>query len=112
MAKLPKLLPAVGSTWRPTTSNAVERFFGAFDRFYQLKGPFQHEASAHKHVALFMLGYVFETASADAAAARQGRCPLQVAGYEVDTIPLFHLLNRPNPARLCQGLAAGYDLAA
>ncbi len=112
MAKLPKLLPAVGSTWRPTTSNAVERFFGAFDRFYQLKGPFQHEASAHKHVALFMLGYVFKTASAGAAAARQGRCPLQVAGYEVDTIPLFHLLNRPNPSRLCQGLAAGYDLAA
>ncbi len=112
MAKLPKLLPAIGSTWRPTTSNAVERFFGAFDRFYQLKGPFQHEASAHKHVALFMLGYVFETASADAAVARQGRCPLQVAGYEVDTIPLFHLLNRPNPARLGQSLAAGYKLAA
>ena len=112
MAKLPKLLPAVGSTWRPTTSNAVERFFGAFDRFYQLKGPFQHEASAQKHVALFMLGYVFETASAEAAAARQGRCPLQVAGYEVDTIPLFHLLNRPNPARLGQGLAAGDKLAA
>jgi hypothetical protein len=59
-----------------------------------------------------MLGYVFETASADAAGARRGRCPLQVAGYEVDTIPLFHLLNRPNPARLCQGIAAGYDLAA
>ncbi len=112
MAKLPKLLPAVGSTWRPTTSNAVERVGGAFDRFSQLKGPFQQEASAHKHVALFMLGYVFETASADAAAARQGRCPLQVAGYEVDTIPLFHLLNRPSPARLCQGLAASYDLAA
>ena len=59
-----------------------------------------------------MLGYVFETASADAAVERQGRCPLQVAGYEVDTIPLFHLLNRPNPSRLCQGLANGYDLAA
>lgn len=112
MAKLPTLLPAVGSTWRPTTSNAVERFFGAFERFYQLKGPFQDEASAQKPVALCMLGSVFETASADAALARQGRCPLQVAGYAVDTIPLFHLLNRPNPARLGQGLAAGYQLAA
>ena len=112
IAKLPQLLPAVGSTWRPTTSNAVERFFGAFDRFYRLKGPFQSEASAQKHVALFMLGYVFETFSTDAVAPRQGRCPLQIAGYEVGSLPLFHLLNRPNPARLRQGLAAGFDLAA
>jgi transposase-like protein len=112
LAKLPQLLPAVGSTWRPTTSNAAERFLGAFDRFYRLKGPFQSVASAQKHVALFMLGYVFETFSAEAAAERQGRCPLQVAGYEVGAIPLFHLLNRPNPSRLRQAIAAGYDLAA
>ncbi len=112
LAKLPQLLPAVGSTWRPTTSNAAERFLGAFDRFYLAKGPFQSVASAQKHVALFMLGYVFETFSAEATAERQGRCPLQVAGYEVGAIPLFHLLNRPNPSRLRQAIAAGYDLAA
>lgn len=112
LAKVPQLLPAVGSTWRPTTSNAAERFLGAFDRFYRAKGPFQNPASAHKHVALFMLGYVFETFSAEAAAERQGRCPLQVAGYEVGAIPLFHLLNRPNPSRLRQAIAVGYDIAA
>jgi transposase-like protein len=112
LAKLPQLLPAVGSTWRPTTSNAAERFLGAFERFYRAKGPFQNLASAQKHVALFMLGYVFETFSAEASAERQGRCPLQVAGYEVGAIPLFHVLNRPNPARLRHAIAAGYDLAA
>jgi transposase-like protein len=112
LATLPQLLPAVGSTWRPTTSNAAERFLGAFDRFYRAKGPFQNLASAHKHVDLFMLGYVFETFSAEAAAERQGRCPLQVAGYEVGAIPLFHLLNRPNPSRLRHAIAAGYDMAA
>ncbi len=112
LAKLPPLLPAVGSTWRPTTSNAAERFWGAFDRFYRCKGPFQNVASAHKHVALFMLGSVFETFSAEATAERQGRCPLQLAGYEVGPIPLFHLLNRPNPSRLRQAIAAGYDMAA
>jgi hypothetical protein len=112
LAKVPQLLPAVGSTWRPTTSNAAERFLGAFERFYRTKGPFQSVASAQKHVALFMLGYVFETFSAEAAAERQGRCPLQVAGYEVGAIPLFHLLNRPNPSRLRQAIAAGYDMAA
>lgn len=112
VAKLPQLLPAVGSTWRPTTANAAERFLGAFERFYRAKGPFQSVASAQKHVALFLLGYVFETFSAEAAAERQGRCPLQVAGYEVGAIPLFHLLNRPNPSRLRQVIAQGYDLAA
>jgi transposase-like protein len=111
-AKLPQLLPAVGSTWRPTTSNAAERFLGAFDRFYRCKGPFQSVASAQKHVALFMLGDVFETFSAEATAERQGRCLLQVAGYEVGSMPLFHVLNRPAPSRLRQAIAAGYDLAA
>lgn len=33
LAQLPQRLPAVGSTWRPTTSNAAERFGGAFERF-------------------------------------------------------------------------------
>jgi transposase-like protein len=112
LAKLPQLLPAVGSTWRPTTSNAAERFLGAFDRFYRAKGPFQNLASARKHVDLFMLGYVFETFSAEAAAERRGRCPLQLAGYEVGGMPLFHVLNRPNPSRLRQAIASGYDLAA
>ena len=112
LATLPQRLPAGGSTWRPTTSNAAERFLGAFDRFYRAKGPFQSVASAQKHVALFLLGYVFETFSADATAERQGRCPLPVAGYEVGTMPLFHLRNRPNPSRWREAIAHGYDLAA
>jgi hypothetical protein len=112
VAKWPQLLPAVGSTWRPTTSHAAERFLGAFDRFYRAKGPFPSVDSAQKHVALFLLGDVFETFSAEAAAERQGRCPLQVAGYEVGAIPLFHLLHRPNPSRLRQAIAMGDDLAA
>ena len=112
VAKLPKLLPAVGSTFRPSTSNAAERFLGRFDRFYQAKGPFQSLASAEKHLALFMLGYVFETFSADAQAEHQGRCPLQLAGYQVGSIPLFHLLNRPNLAPLRRRLVEGYANAA
>ena len=53
LATLPQL-PAVGSTWRPTTSNAAARFLGALERFYRVKGPFQNLASARKHVDLFM----------------------------------------------------------
>lgn len=111
-AKMPRLLPAVGSTFRPSTSNAAERFLGAFERFARAKGPFQSRASAEKHLALFMLGYVFETYSAEASAAHQGQCPLQLAGYQVASIPLFHLLNRPNLLPLRRRLIEGYAHAA
>ena len=111
-AKFSKLLPAVGSTFRPITSNRVEQFFAAFERFNRLKGPYQSEASARKHVALFMLGYVFRVYSADATEAHRGRCPLELAGYEVARIPLFHLLNRPPVGRLQEAMAQRFAQAA
>ena len=102
----------MGSTFRPSTSNAAERFLGAFERFARAKGPFQSRAAAEKHLALFLLGYVFETYSAEASAAHQGQCPLQLAGYQVASIPLFHLLNRPNLLPLRRRLIEGYAHAA
>jgi len=42
--KLPQVIKAVGSTFRPSTSNCVERFFGGFDRIYKIKGPFVDQA--------------------------------------------------------------------
>ena len=54
LAQLPQLVPAVGSTGRPTPSNAAERFLGAFERFARATGPLQNLASAQKHVALFL----------------------------------------------------------
>lgn len=98
--KMPVLLKAVGSTWRPSTANAVERFFGHFDRFYKLKGPFQNEESAQKHLQLFMLGYLF-TIGADWQS-----CPLQKVGYDVAQVPFYHLLNRPYVTALKQRMAA------
>ena len=69
-------------------------------------------AAAHKHVALCMVGSVFETFAAEAATERQGRCPLPLAGYEVGAMPLLHLRNRPHPSRLRQAIAAGSAMAA
>ena len=112
LAKLPKLLPAVGSTFRPSTSNAAERFLGAFDRFYRLKGPFQNEASARKHIKLFILGYVFCALSSQAQAEKQGRCPLQLAGYQVAHLPFFHMFNRPDLSVVQKRLAHTYAQVA
>ena len=112
IAKLPQLLPAVGSTFRPSTTNAAERFLGAFDRFYRQKGPFQHQASANKHIQLFMFGYVFHALSSQAKVENRGLCPLQLAGLQVGHIPFFHMLNRPNLALLQKGMANQYAQVA
>ena len=101
-AKWPKLIKTVGSLRLPSTSNAVERFFGAFERLYRLKGPFCDEASAQKHLRLFMLGYWLSI-------GQQGQaCPLEKAGVAVGAIPLYHLLNRPNVMALKERMAEQY----
>lgn len=106
LSKLPRVLPAVGSTWRPSTANGVERFFGALDRFYRIKGPFGDVQSAHKHVGLFMLCYVLEMGAQGQA------CPLEKAGVDVGKLPLYHLLNRPHVGVLHQRMAPVYRQAA
>jgi transposase-like protein len=106
LSKLPKVLPAVGSTWRPSTANGVERFFGALDRFYRIKGPFGDVASAKKHIRLFMLCYVLEMGAQGQA------CPLENAGVDVGQLPLYHLFNRPKVRMLHQRMAPAYSQAA
>jgi len=102
LIKWPKLIKTVGSKRLPSTANAVERFFGAFDRLYRLKGPFCDEASAQKHLRLFMLGYSLTI-------GKQGQaCPLEKAGVDVEQIPLYHLLNRPNVIALKDRMAEQY----
>ncbi len=102
LAKWPQLIKTVGSLRRPSTANAVERFFGAFDRLYRLKGPFCDEVSAQKHLRLFMLGYFLSI-------GQQGQaCPLEKAGIDVGQIPLYHLLNRPNVVALKDRMAEQY----
>jgi transposase-like protein len=105
-AKLPQVIGAVGSTWRPSTTNAAEGFFRGVDRFYRLKGPLCDEASALTHVHLFRLGYLFQMG------ARGQACPLERAGVNVATLPLYHLLNRPDVVRLRERMAAQYRQAA
>ena len=94
LEKLPQVKSAVGSLKYPSTSNAVECFFGAFERFYRLKGPFCDKKSANKHIGLFMLAYMFRM-------GLQGQAsPLERAGIDVSGIPFYHLINRPNLLKL------------
>ncbi|MCI0528629.1 MAG: hypothetical protein L0Y56_14415 [Nitrospira sp.] len=106
VAKLPLVLPAVGSTWRPTTSNVAESFFSAFDRFYRMKGSFQDEVSARKHVSLFRLYSILKLQAEGQA------CVLEKAGRSVREIPFYHLVNRPNVLKLRERMAESYPMAA
>jgi transposase-like protein len=106
LLKLPQVIGSVGSTWRPSTANGVERFFGVFDRFYRVKGPFCDRASAQKHVQLFILWYLLRVGA-------QGQpCPLERAGGQVAALPLYHLLNRPKVGMLRERMAQAYRQAA
>jgi transposase-like protein len=104
--KLPQVIGAVGSTWRPSTANAAEGVFRVFDRFYRLKGPFCDVDSALKHIHLFRLGVLLQIGANGQA------CPLERAGVDVATLPLYHLLNRPNVVRLRERMATQYQQAA
>jgi transposase-like protein len=106
VAKLPQVIGAIGSTWRSSTANGVERFFGAFDRFYRVKGPFCDQASAEKHLQLFVVWYLLRVG------AKGQACPLQRAGGQVDALPLYHLLNRPKVHLLRERMAQQYRQVA
>jgi transposase-like protein len=104
LSKLEQVMPAVGNPTRwPSTSNAAEWFFGAYDRFYRLKGPFQDESSARKLTALFVLGSVFRMGLAGQA------CPLERTQTDVSMIPFYHLINRPKLSKLQDLIAKQYD---
>jgi transposase-like protein len=103
LAKLEQVMPAVSNPTRwPSTSNAAEWFFRDYDRFYRLKGPFQHEKSAHKLTGLFVSGYVFRMGLDGQA------CPLERAQTDVSLIPFYHLLNRPKLSKLQELIAEQY----
>ena len=58
-AKLPALICSVGSTRLPATTNAIERFFRAFGRFYKTRRGFHSVLSATRALRLLLVIYVF-----------------------------------------------------
>jgi transposase-like protein len=51
--KLPRLIGSVGSVRLPSTTNTIERFFRAFQRFYTTRGGFHSVLSAKRELVLF-----------------------------------------------------------
>jgi transposase-like protein len=88
-AKLPGLICSVGSVRLPSTTNAVERFFRAFQRFYATRGGFHSVLSAKRELLLFLVVYVFTQH------ATTGQAPIEVIVPEARRMPLYRLINDP-----------------
>lgn len=88
-AKLPGLICTVGSVRLPSTTNAIERFFRAFQRFYATRGGFHSVCSAKRELILFLVVYVFTQH------ATTGQAPIEAIVPEARRMPLYRLINDP-----------------
>jgi len=86
---LPKLLPSVGSKRIPKTSNAIERFFRSFNRFYKVRCGFFSVVSAKRELILFLLVYIF------VRQPESGKAPIESIMPEAKRMPLYRLINDP-----------------
>jgi hypothetical protein len=88
-AFLGTLLPAVGSRCLPRTTNAIERFFRTFMRFYKVRCGFHSVESARLELLLFLLVYVFTQRQKD------GKAPIEAILPQAAQMPFYRLLNDP-----------------
>jgi transposase-like protein len=87
--KLPELICSVGSARLPSTTNAIERFFRVFERFYKTRRGFHSVPSAKRELLLFLVVYLFTQR------ASTGQAPIEVIVPEARRMPLYRLINDP-----------------
>ena len=87
--RLPALIPAIRRNLIPNTTNAVERFFRAFNRFYKTKAGFHSTASAKREFIIFTILYLFTIRWA------KGQAPIESIWSEANKTSLYKLINNP-----------------
>ena len=92
----PKLVNAIGSDTIPTTNNTVELVIRRFDQHYQNFCGFDSIDTAQSYLGVFEKVYRFTPFSQDAQPRIRGKAPLQLAGYDINHLPM---------ASLCSGLS-------
>lgn len=87
--KLDCLEPALRDNSYPRTTNRIERFFRAFQRFYKTRGGFHSVMSAKRELMLFIVGYVFTVQPGT------GMAPIEQIVPHAKQMPFYHMLNAP-----------------
>lgn len=97
--RLDHFIPALRRNSYPRTTNGIERFFRAFQRFYKTRGGFHSLISAKRELMLFIVVYVFTIQ------VGTGLAPIERIVPAAKHMPLHKLLNDPfryGLANMCQ----------
>jgi transposase-like protein len=97
----PALVNGIESDRIPMTNNTVELVIRRFDQHYQNFCGFDSIDTARLFLAVFEKLYRFTPFSQDAQPRIRGKCPLQLAGYDISQVPM---------ASLCAGLSVDWPL--
>ena len=84
----PKLVNGIESKTIPRTNNAAELVIRRFDQHYQNFCGFDTLDSAQLFLAVFEKFYRFTPLSQDAQPHLRGKCPLEIAGYDISQMPI------------------------
>ena len=96
----PLLLNAYERPLIPLTNNATERLIRRFDQHYQNFAGFDSLETARVYLHLFELSYRFTPFGPEVQPHLRGRSPLELAGYDLSTVPLARYLREHSTAPL------------
>jgi transposase-like protein len=88
----PNLVNAYDSPLIPLTNNATERLIHRFDQHYQNFAGFDSIETARCYLHLFELTYRFTPFGPEVQPHLRGKCPLELAGYDLTQVPLSRYL--------------------
>ena len=84
----PTLLNAIENPLIPRTNNAAELVIRRFDQHYQSMCGFDTLQSARTYMRVFELVYRLTPFADDNPSSIGGKCPLELAGYDLDALPI------------------------
>jgi transposase-like protein len=90
----PNLVNAYDHPLIPLTNNATERLIRRFDQHYQNFAGFDSIETARCYLHLFELTYRFTPFGPEVQPHLRGKCPLELAGYDLTHIPLAGYLRQ------------------
>jgi transposase-like protein len=88
----PNLVNAYDHPLIPLTNNATERLIRRFDQHYQNFAGFDSIETARCYLHLFELTYRFTPFGPEVQPHLRGKCPLELAGYDLARVPLARYL--------------------
>jgi len=88
----PNLVNAYDNALIPLTNNATERLIRRFDQHYQNFAGFDSFETARCYLHLFELTYRFTPFGPEVQPHLRGKCPLELAGYDLTLAPLARYL--------------------